>query len=291
MDTQWLEAFIAVAENNSFSQAAEVLHLTQPAVSKRIAALEERHATQLFDRIGRNVQLTEAGRALLPHARRVMQEIEDSRRALSQLGEGISGRLSIGTSHHIGLHHLPPILRHYAQLYPAVDLDIDFMDSEQATHAVELGRLELAIVTLPPTVPQRLATDLIWPDPMAVVASPNHPLAKLKTLSVDNLAAHPALLPDAQTYTHSIVRKAMAEHGLSPRVRLATNYLETLKVLVSVGLGWSALPLTMTDEHVIALPVPGIKLGRELGVVRHAKRSLSRAAEELLQLLLAEAPG
>lgn len=288
MDTQWLQAFVAVAESGSFSRAAENLHLTQPAISKRIAALEERHGTELFDRIGRRVHLTEAGQTLLPHARRVLYELEDSRRALSRLADGISGRLNIGTSHHIGLHHLPPLLRHYTQQYPAVDLDIDFMDSEQAIHAVEQGRLELAIVTLPPETPARLSMDVIWPDPMAVVASPNHPLASLKRVRVDQLAKYPALLPDAQTYTHNIVRKAMAEHGLSPRVRLATNYLETLKVLVSVGLGWSALPLTMTDEHVLALPVPDIQLGRQLGVVRHAKRSLSRAAEQLLQLLLTE---
>lgn len=289
MDTQWLQAFVAVAEHGSFSQAAEALHLTQPAVSKRIAALEERHSSRLFDRIGREVHLTEAGRTLLPHARRVLHELEDSRRALSRLADGISGRLSIGTSHHIGLHHLPPLLRRYAQQYPAVDLDIDFMDSEQAIQAVEQGRQELAIVTLPTDEHPRLDSHLIWPDPMGIVASPNHPLAGKRQISVKELAEYPALLPDAQTYTHGIVRRVLTQHGVTPRVRLATNYLETLKMLVSVGLGWSALPLTMTDEHVVALPVQDIQLSRELGVVRHARRSLSRAAEALLELLLAAA--
>lgn len=287
MDTQWLQAFVAVAEQGSFSQAAEVLHLTQPAISKRIAALEERHSSRLFDRIGREVHLTEAGRTLLPHAQRVLHELEDSRRALSRLADGISGRLSLGTSHHIGLHHLPPLLRSYAQQYPAVDLDIDFMDSEQAIQAVEQGRQELAIVTLPTDEHPRLETHLIWPDPMGIVASPNHPLAGKRQISVKELAEYPALLPDAQTYTHGIVRRVLTQHGVTPRVRLATNYLETLKMLVSVGLGWSALPLTMTDEHVVALPVRNIQLSRELGVVRHARRSLSRAAEALLELLLA----
>ncbi len=285
MDTQWLQAFVAVADYGSFSLAAEHLHLTQPAVSKRVAALEDRSNTMLFDRIGREVHLTEAGRTLLPHARRVLQELADSRRALSRLSDGVSGQLSIGTSHHIGLHHLPPVLRAYTQHYPAVDLDIDFMDSEQAIHAVEQGRLELAIVTLPPVTPPRLICQLIWPDPMAIVAAPTHPLAKLNRISVHELSEHPALLPDVQTYTHDIVKSAMARHGISPRVRLATNYLETLKMLVSVGLGWSALPLSMTDDQVIALNVPEISLSRELGVVRHARRSLSRAAEHLLEML------
>lgn len=288
MDTQWLQAFVAVAEHGSFSQAGEQLHLTQPAISKRVAALEERNQAQLFDRIGRAVHLTEAGRTLLPHALRVLQELEDSQRALSRLSEGVSGRLSIGTSHHVGLHHLPPVLRQYALQYPAVDLDIDFMDSEQAIHAVDQGRLELAIVTLPPMQPPRLKTYLLWPDPMGIVASPNHTLAQKPKVTVADLAEHPALLPDAQTYTHGIVRQVLAEHGVTPRVRLATNYLETLKMLVSVGLGWSALPLTMTDEHVIELPVNAINLSRQLGVVRDHRRSLSRAAEHLLSMLLEE---
>jgi len=220
----------------------------------------------------------------------VLRELEDSRRALTQLSGGVSGRLSIGTSHHIGLHHLPPVLRLYAQQYPDVDLDIDFMDSEQAIHAVEQGRLELGIVTLPPETPSRLNSCLIWPDPMAVVAAPTHPLAARKHISVKDLASYPAVLPDAQTFTHDIVRRVLARHGMTPRVRLATNYLETLKMLVSVGLGWSALPLTMTDEHVVPLYVPGIELSRELGVVWHARRSLSRAAEALLETLIQESP-
>ena len=286
MDTQWLQAFVAVADSGSFSQAAETLHLSQPAISKRVAALEERTGTELFDRIGRSVNLTEAGQTLLPHARHVLQELEDSQRALSRLSDGVSGRLSIGTSHHIGLHHLPPVLRLYAQQYPNVDLDIDFMDSEVAIQAVEQGRLELGIVTLPPEgPPARLNSEIIWPDPMAIVASPAHPLVKKKNITAHDLAQHAALLPDAQTYTHGIVRKMLADHGVTPRVRLATNYLETLKMLVSVGLGWSALPLTMTDEHVIALPVAEISLLRQLGVVWHAKRTLSRAADALLSTL------
>lgn len=289
MDTQWLQAFVAVAESGSFSQAAEHLHLTQPAVSKRVAALEERTGNKCFDRIGRQVALTEAGRTLLPHARKVLRELEDSQRALSRLSDGVSGRLSIGTSHHIGLHHLPPLLRQYAQQYPKVDLDIDFMDSEQAIHSVEQGRLELAIVTLPPEPVARLNSLLVWPDPMAIVVAPTHPLATEKQVAVEDLSLHPALLPDTQTYTHDIVRRMLAERGVTPRVRLATNYLETLKMLVSVGLGWSALPVTMTDDHVLALNVPGISIARELGVVWHARRSLSRAAEALLDILKSEA--
>ena len=285
MDTALLSAFIEVAETGSFSRAAIRLHLSQPAVSKRIAALEAQAGAALFDRVGRDIRLTEAGRTLLPYARRSLAEIEDAGRALSRLSGEVGGRLSIGTSHHIGLHRLPAVLRDFTQRYPAVDLDLHFMDSEEACHAVEQGKLELGVVTLPLEPIARLEQKLIWPDPMAFVVASDHPLARKRRLKLAEIARYPALLPDEKTYTHRIVQAALRQHGVSPRVRLATNYLETLKMLVGIGLGWSVLPLSMLDGGLRALSVPALKLRRELGWVRHRERTLSGPARALLSLL------
>ena len=111
MDLNSLNTFIAIAETGSFSEAGERLHLTQPAVSKRIAALEQQLNARLFDRVGREVNLTEAGRALLPRAYQLLNVLDDTRRALNNLTGEVSGRLVLATSHHIGLHRLPPLLR------------------------------------------------------------------------------------------------------------------------------------------------------------------------------------
>src|SRR5205807_8177404 len=118
----------------------------------------------------------------------------------------VSGRLSIGTSHHIGLHRLPPVLRAFARKFPDVDLDIHFMDSEIACQAVLAGKLELGVVTLPTQPLPHLETRMIWPDPMAVVVSIQHRLAKQKKVTLRDLAAHPAVLPDEATYTHRIIK-------------------------------------------------------------------------------------
>lgn len=285
MDTQALSAFMEVADTASFSKAAERLFLSQPAVSKRIATLEDQLGVSLFDRVGRQISLTDAGRALLPYARRVLHEIEDGRRALSKLNEKVEGRLSIGTSHHIGLHRLPPVLRAYTLAFPEVDLDIQFMDSEVACEAVIAGKLELGIVTLPSQALPQLKSRLVWPDPLVVVVAPGHPLAALKKPKLDDLAEHAAVLPDEATYTHRIVTAALTQHGLKPRIRLATNYLETLKMLVVIGLGWSVLPRSMLDKDLIALPIRELSLERELGVVWHEKRTLSAAATALIAQL------
>lgn len=285
MDTHALTAFIEVADSRSFSKAGERLHLSQPAISKRIAALEDSLGQPLFDRVGRRIDLTDAGRTLLPHARRVLAEMEDARRALSRLSGTVSGRLSIGTSHHIGLHRLPPVLRAFTQAYPDVDLDIQFMDSEDACEEVAQGRLELGIVTLPDAAPDALLMQMIWTDPLSVVVAPNHPLAQGGSPTLNALAAHPAVLPDERTYTHRIVMTALQAHGVAPRIRLSTNYLETLKMLVAIGLGWSVLPCSMLDDSIVAIDRPELSLSRELGAVWHRGRTRSGPARALLGLL------
>lgn len=285
MDISGFQALVAVAEQRSFSRAAESLHLSQPAVSKRIAALETELGMPLVDRVGRRISLTDAGATLLPRARRVLEEAEDARRALSHLAEHVAGRLCVGTSHHIGLHRLPDVLRRYIERYPAVDLDIQFMDSEDACQAVLHGELELGIVTLPAAPMPKLETREVWHDPLAVFVAPGHPLAQLQQPQIADLAHHAAVLPDERTYTHRIVRKALARHGIEPHLRLATNYLETLKMLVSIGLGWSLLPRGMADDSVRVLDLPELVVERRLGVVWHQRRQRSRAAHALLSLL------
>lgn len=289
MDTQSLSAFLEVAESASFTRAATRLNLSQPAISKRLRALEDQIGTRLFDRVGRSVLLTDAGRALLPYARRVAQTLEDGRRALSQLSETVSGRLSIGTSHHIGLHRLPPVLKRFVIEYPDVDLDLHFMDSEDACEAVIAGKLELGIVTLPQQPLAQLESGTVWPDPLAVVAAEGHPLATRRRVRLEELAEYPAVLPDADTYTHRIIRKELEARGVEPRVRLATNYLETLKMLAAIGLGWSVLPVSMIDDSVVRIPVSGFSPHRDLGWVRHTGRATSGPARALMNLLRDEA--
>ena len=150
MDIDGLKAFMAVAELGSFSIAADRLHLTQPAVSKRIALLEHQMDTRLFDRIGRTVRLTESGQALTTRASQILQQVEDTERAIRNLSGDVSGQLSLATSHHVGLWRLPAVLRQYNGDHPEVTLDLHFMDSEIAHERIIHGELEMAIATLAP---------------------------------------------------------------------------------------------------------------------------------------------
>ncbi len=289
MDTQNLKAFLLVAETGSFSLAAEKLHLTQPAVSKRIALLEEQLGTGLFDRIGRNVSLTEAGNALLPHARAVQLELEAARQSVRDLSGAIAGQLRLATSHHIGLHRLPPVLSAFSKAYPAVQIDIDFMDSEQAYELIMQGKVELAIVTLAPVREPSVVTLPVWRDPLDFMVARHHPLAQNSHLDLQALALHPAILPGLNTYTGQIVARLFDRHQLSLQVSMATNYLETIRMMASVGLGWTVLPRSMRDETLAILQLSATSIERTLGIVYHRGRSLSRAAGAFIAVVLAAA--
>ncbi len=285
MNISDLKAFVSVAEQHSFSQAAERLHLTQPAISKRVAALEYSLDARLFDRIGRSVQLTTAGNALLGHAHKILMEVEDSRRAIHNLSGEVSGKLSIGTSHHIGLHRLPVVLKTFSQQYSEVQLDLHFLDSEAACNEVEHGDLELAVVTLPPdnlSDGERSLTMIpIWQDPLVLVTAHDHPLCSLKRITVQQLANHAAILPSHGTFTRALIDHHFNSHRHPLDVRLETNYLETIKMLVSIGQGWSVLPETLIDESLRAHH-GYISAQRLLGITHHPRRTLSNAAHAFI---------
>jgi len=285
MDTQNLKAFLLVAETGSFSSAAQKLHLTQPAVSKRVAQLEEQLNVSLFDRIGRTVNVTEAGQALLPHARAVQLELQAAEQSVLDLAGEVRGRLRLATSHHIGLHRLPPVLSYYNKAFPLVEIDIDFMDSEQAYELTLRGEVELAVVTLAPNDVENVVTRPIWPDPLDFMVQRGHVLTQRKTLDIKELSKHPAILPGLNTYTGQIVKSLFDRRSLPIHIAIATNYLETIRMMASVGLGWTVLPRSMLEPSLEILPVRDARLSRSLGTVHHQSRSLSRAARAFIDAL------
>ncbi|GHB29695.1 LysR family transcriptional regulator [Salinicola rhizosphaerae] len=282
MDTQSLQAFIAVADTQSFSLAGEQLHLTQPAVSKRIATLEHQSGAKLFDRINRRVSLTEAGRLLLPRARQILQLVEDSRRQLHNLSGEVTGSLALATSHHVGLHRLPPVLKAFTQRYPSVNLEMQFLYSEQAYQAVVSGEAELAVVTLFPQTGPMIESTPVWTDQLRFVASPDHPLAREQRLPLSALVGHPAVLPGPNTFTRDLILGSFSAQSLHIDIALSTYYLETLKMMAGIGLGWSVLPESLIDEELVVLPVEHPPIIRRLGYLLHRERTLSNAGRAMI---------
>lgn len=278
---------MAVAQTGSFSEAAGLLHLTQPAVSKRISQLEEEIEESLFDRVGRKIYLTEAGELLLPQCEIILQAVNDALMSLDNLAGKIHGKLTIGTSHHIGLHHLPDYLRRFSQEFPNVDLDIQFKASEEICDKIQRGELELGIITLPDQLPDNLIGQTLWHDKLEFVTSCDHVIAQEHSspLPLSSLANYDALLPEKETVTREIVEAVFRSQSIALKTKLETNYLETLKMMTSVGLGWSVLPKTMIDEELTIIKIKKVTLERKLGYIQNRKRTLSNAALAMINLL------
>jgi len=285
VDINHVKAFVAIADCQSFSDAANTLFITQPAISKRIAAFENSLSVKLFDRIGHHVILTEAGKTILPKCRLILSTINDTTIIIKNLAGDIAGKLSIGTSHHIGLHHIPTVLRQYTQQYPKVELDIHFLSSEQVCEKVTNGDLELGIITLPPDISDQLNAQKLWEDQMHIVVDKHHSLNSLQNCQIEHLLSHNAILPNKGTFTYSIIEKELGRHSHELHSIISTNFLETIKMMVSVGLGWSVLPRTLIDDDLSILNIPDIHFSRTLGTIQHKQRTVTNAAASLIALL------
>ena len=284
-----LRAFVSVYDQGSFSLAAEHLFVTQPAISKRVALLEEQLQTRLFDRMGRKINPTPTGNALYPRALAILSEMEDTQRAISNLSGNVSGQLGIATNHHIGMWSLPELLRDYTRRFPHVSLDLHFMDSAVAYDEILSGDLEVGVITLAPTPGEQFHSIPLWQDELKFVCAIDHPLAERHEIRLNDLSAYPSILPDLTTFTGRIVQSLFDSHELNLKVMMSTNYLETIKTLISVGLAWSVLPESMIDSTTCPLRIPKVEISRTLGIIHLEQRTLSNAAQEFVNLLCTNA--
>lgn len=295
MDIQALTAFIAVAELQSFSLAAEQLYLTQPAISKRIKGLEEQLNSPLFDRHNRSLSLTNTGHSLLPKAREIVQLVSDTQLSMRNMNHQVEGRLKLGTSHHIGLHRLPPYLKSFVSQFPQAELNLSFMNSESAYQAIAQRQVELALTTLEASntnnLPEGIISEALWQDEMVFVCAVDHPLNMLAQVKLKDLSEYPAILPEANTFTFKLLAEKFKQQKLTLNTPMPTNYLETIKMLVSVGLGWSLLPKTMLESAeetgLVAIKMDQVKLTRPLGLLYLQGRTLSNAAKAFIALIKA----
>ena len=289
MDINNLKAFIEVAERKSFSRSAETLNLTQPAVSKRIAALESELDAKLFDRVGRTVHLTEAGRVLLPSARQISSELSRIEDVICNLGEEVGGTLSIGTNEHIGTHLLPSVLREFRKNHPRVELNLTFANSNDTLQAISNGSLEIALCSLPTNAKIKNRSKLrameIWREKLVVVVDKTHPLASGEPVSMDLLVKCPAILPSTGSSIRTNIDDTLDDCGHEATVTIEASDFETIRSMTTIGLGWACLPNFMVNEQLAVLKFDGLALDYAVTLVRQHERTLSRAAQAFLDEL------
>ena len=290
MTLEQLRIFVAVAERQHMTRAAQALNITQSAASAAIAALEARHDARLFDRVGRGLTLSEAGRAFLPEARAVLARAADAERLLDDLAGLKRGRIDIFASQTVGAYWLPPRLAAFGRAHPGIELHLAIGNTAQVTEAVLSGAVELGFVEGAVEAP-RLERRQVGADRLAMVATPDHPLAQGRGFEVAALLDHRWARREAGSGTRSEFEQALRALGVESdalpcALVLASN--EAILAAVTQG-GLLAAVSELAARPLIAsgaLVAVGPELPpRPFDLVRHPDRRPSRAAAALLDSL------
>jgi DNA-binding transcriptional LysR family regulator len=289
MTLEQLRIFVAVADRQHVTQAARALNLAQSAASHAIAALETRHGTKLFDRIGRRIELTEAGRVVLAEARAVLARAEAAELALSEFGSLKRGTLSIQASHTITGYWLPRHLVAFQQAYPQIKIRLGIGNTAQVAAAVESGTAELGFVE-GAVANEHLANVPIARDQLVIVVGPQHPWVGRARLTLRDLMESDWVLRERGAGTRSVFESALAHLGVKPdalRVRLELPSNEAVRAAGEAGLGATVVSASVAAPSIEAglLHQAAFRLPeREFHVLRRKDRSPSRVADALLAL-------
>lgn len=295
MDLRQLATFCAVVDRGSFSGAADELGISQPAVSSQIRALEEWSGHRLFDRAGRKVAMTDAGRVLETHARRMLDLQQELARALADAGEAIAGRLELGSSTGPGEILLPRILAKFRDAHPDVAVSLVVHDTQTICERVLNDDLELGIVGAA-RAQRGLVFTAFLRDELVLIAPPGHALAAKRSITLTELAATPLIQQQRGGGVRAVVDDAFRAIGLRANdvnIAMELGLQQSVKAAVLDGIGVtiiSSLAVTeeVADGRLVAIPIAEPGLVRDFSLVRSAGRSASRLSTAFVAFALAE---
>jgi DNA-binding transcriptional LysR family regulator len=289
MTLRQFEVFLAVARAKSFRRAAEAVHLSQPALSQHVRELEANLGASLFDRLGRSVQLTEAGRILEDHATRMFATLTDARQAIADLQGLQRGALAIGASTTPGIYVLPGVLGAFRQRYPAVEVSLNIANSKQIVARVHAGEFDLAVVGHRDTNPADASLATCVEDELVLVVGPTHAWANRHHIAPAELATQPLLLREPGSATRLVTEQALTSAGVAYRPGMILPHTEAIKQGVIAGLGVAFVSIcAMQEEQVTGrlrpLRVRGLRIVRTFHLIHHERRSLSTAGRAFTEL-------
>ncbi len=295
MENFRLKVFRAVADELSFRKAAEILHLSQPAVSQQVHALEDEAGVRLFDRAPAGITLTEAGRILLLHANTVALTMQQAQRELAALNHDVAGDLRLGASTTVAQYVLPRILGAFLRQYPHVRLSLISGNTERIVEAIAEKRIALGIIE-GPAMRRDLKTERMMHDEMVLIVAPDHPLAlSKKVLAPSALASLPLLLRERGSGSRRVVERALKQLGLPLRSLTLALELDSTEAIVSgveAGLGAGfvsrfALGKALRLGTIRTVAVEGLQIRRHFSFVRLHGADLEGAAAVFRRFALA----
>jgi DNA-binding transcriptional LysR family regulator len=294
MDTRQLAALVAVVDRASFSQAAEQLGVTQPAVSLAIRALEKRLGATLLDRSGRTVQPTEAGRAVYRHAQRILGAEDDLLRALDEGSSDVSGQLSLGVSSGPAERLLPALLGAFRERHPEVHVALRVDDTDSVIALVVERQIELGVVGA--ERPHRsLLFEPFLHDELVLCVPAGHPFAG-RVISLDELRTAPLVVQQEGSGVRAVMERELRRVGVRPRdlnIVAELGLTESTKAAVEAGIGVCFISRLSLEREaagglVASATVDGVRSSRTLFAVRLVNRPSTRTTQAFLEFARAE---
>lgn len=284
-----LRVFKAVADHLSFSAAALALQISQPSVSYQVKELETALGLPLLDRLGKRVQLTEAGQTLYGYTRRTLNLLDEAVLALEELRGIRRGSLRVGASTTVGIYVIPAALGAFKKQHPDLAISLEVASRGQVQEKVLRNELDLAIVG-PPLRDPDLTSVPFMKDELVVVAAASHPLARRPGLSLRDLREEPFLMREAGSGTRWAVEKQARRAGVTLRVGMELGSNGAIKHAVESGLGVAvlsryAIGLERERGDLVVLDVAGFPVRREWNIVHLRRRKLASAVREFLDFL------
>jgi DNA-binding transcriptional LysR family regulator len=295
VDLRHLVTFRTVVDKGSFSQAAEELEVSQPAVSFQIRSLEERLGQRLLDRSGRRVSVTEAGEVVYRYARRMIGLEAELEREMGEIGTRVAGRLVLGSSTGPGEVLLPRLLGAFQRAHPEVRVSLVVSDTQTVCERVLDDELELGVVGAA-RAQRGLVFEPFVRDELVAIVPPGHPLAARTSVTLEELAAETMLLQQEGSGVRSVVEAAMREGGLRDRdlnVAMELGLQQSVKAAVLDGLGITvisrlAVEREVADGSLVALALEGPGLERHFFAVRHSGRTPKRVTTAFMEFARSE---
>ena len=279
----------AIAAEGSFKKAADLLYVTQPAVSLQIQNLEKQLEITIFDRGGRKALLTEGGRLLLEYCERILNQCDEACKAIEDLNSLKGGTLIIGASQTTGTYLMPRMIGLFRQTYPDVSVQLQVHSTRRTGWSVANGQIDLAIIggQLPGDLENLLQIIPYATDELALVLPITHPLANKKELLKEDLYKLNFVTLDSQSTTRKVVDKLLKDSGLDLqrlKIEMELNSLEAIKNAVQAGLGASFLPVVSIERELAGgtihkAYIADLEVKRELKLITNPSRYTSRASE------------
>ena len=248
MELAQLDAFIAAADCGSFSRAAELLKVAQPSLSNRIQSLEREVGQPMFERMGRGVKLTDAGRAFLPYAQRILRTLHDGLLVLDGTREGTGGRLSIGTAPAVGTYVLPRMLKTFCDNHEGVDVVVRTGHSDEVLQMVLDDDVQVGFGR--PINHPDVRTVILYRGELVLVVSSQHRYSKRGSVRVGDLADDSLILFDRDSGYYGMIVGLFRDLGVVPQQQMQLDSIEATKKMVEANLGIALLPEVSVEREI-----------------------------------------